>query len=203
MSLKFKRNYKIVLTLLIVVLVLVFGFGQQRLIAYTTQAQTETVSAADGTTYTNSVDLFDDTVVHSIQVLISQDDYDTMVKTYQETNLKEYYKADVIIDGVRINDVGFRLKGNASLGMALGGQVDTGNGQCGWRHAATRRIPDAGRWSDANPAGWNAAPGWVPDARRWTNATASRRNARRDAGRYGYVPKQQRRSENPVYDQIR
>ena len=59
---------------------------------------------------------------------MDDDDYDEMLATYQQTRLKEYFKADVIIDGVRINDVGIRLKGNASLQTALGGGMGGGGG---------------------------------------------------------------------------
>jgi hypothetical protein len=49
----------------------------------------------------------------NIQILISDADYEQMITTYQETGLKDYFHADVIIDGVRVNNVGLRLKGNA------------------------------------------------------------------------------------------
>ncbi len=131
MSLKFKRHYPILLLLILVVSVLIFAFGQQRVIAYTTQVATQTATPNAQIDYSNDVSLFDDSLVHSIQVIISDEDYQEMLTTYQETGLKEYYQADVIIDGVRINDVGIRLKGNASLRTALGG--GPGGGGDGFR----------------------------------------------------------------------
>ena len=130
MSINFKRNYPIILLCVAVLSILTFTLGNARVIAYTTK----TSSTATGTTtengidYTNDVELFDDTVVHSIQVIMADDDYDSMITTYQETGLKEYFQADVIIDGVRINAVGIRLKGNASLRTALGAGMGFGGG---------------------------------------------------------------------------
>lgn len=126
MSLNFRRHYPVLIALVAVVSLLTFALGDLRVIAYTTRAES---TAATKTTYdfTNDVDLLDDTVVHSIQVIMSDADYDSMVTTYQQTGLKEYFKADVIIDGVRINNVGIRLKGNASLRTALGGRGGFGN----------------------------------------------------------------------------
>ena len=56
--------------------------------------------------------LFDDTKVHDINIII--DDF----KGYmQKEELEEYVKVDVEIDGERINNVGFRAKGNNSLNL--------------------------------------------------------------------------------------
>ncbi len=128
MSINFKRNYPIILILAALVSVLVFALGDARVIAYTTSPTATVTANVDGADYTNDVELFDDTVVHSVQVIMDNDDYDEMISTYQQTSLKEYFKADVIIDGVRINDVGIRLKGNASLQTALGGGMAMGGG---------------------------------------------------------------------------
>lgn len=126
MNINFRRNYPILLILVALVPVLVFALGDTRVIAYTT-SPTETANV-EGVDHANAVELFDDTVVHSVQVIMDDDDYDEMISTYQQTSLKEYFKADVIIDGVQINDVGIRLKGNASLRTALGGGMGGGGG---------------------------------------------------------------------------
>jgi spore coat protein CotH len=120
MNLNFRRHYPILILLVVLVSVLTFVLGDVRVIAYTTRAE-PTATAKDTYDFTNEVDLLDDTVVHSIRVIMSDADYNSMITTYQQTGLKEYFKADVIIDGVRIKDVGIRLKGNASLRTALGG----------------------------------------------------------------------------------
>ena len=127
MSLRFKRYYPLILLLVGVLTILAVALGDTRVIAYTTSSGTGAAVPSEGYDYTNSVDLFDDTVVHSVHILISDEDYDAMITTYQQTGLKEYFPADIIIDSVRINNVGIRLKGNSSLRMAVGGSGDDGN----------------------------------------------------------------------------
>lgn len=124
MTLTFKRHYKIMLLLLAVVIITVLALGNQRVIAYTTHPATsaEVTTPAEGYDISNSIDLFDDSVAHTIQVIIDPDDYAQMISTYQQTGEKDYFQADIIIDGVRINKVGLRLKGNASLRTAIGGE---------------------------------------------------------------------------------
>ncbi|MCL4258328.1 MAG: CotH kinase family protein [Anaerolineales bacterium] len=130
MSLTLKRNLPLMALLGVLVAALVLGLGSQRIIAYTTSTSTR-LSAAGANDVSNTVALFDDGVVHEIQVLMSEQDYDSMIATYQQTGEKEYFQADVIIDGVRINDVGIRLRGNASLRTALGGGGGGGFGIAG------------------------------------------------------------------------
>lgn len=128
MSINFRRNYKLVILLILLVAFLTIVLGDMRVIAYANSTPSVDGEMISNTNFTNEIDLFDDTLVHEIQVMIDQEDYDSMITTYQETGLKEYFKADVIIDGVRINNVGVRLKGNASLRTALGGGMGFGGG---------------------------------------------------------------------------
>ncbi|MCW5873045.1 MAG: CotH kinase family protein [Anaerolineales bacterium] len=132
MSLTLKRNLPLLLLLAAMMAALVLVIGNQRVIAYTTSNSISTrLSTAGGNDVSNTVALFDDGLVHEIQVLMSDSDYDSMITTYQQTGEKEYFQADVIIDGVRINDVGIRLRGNASLRTALGGGGGAGFGLFG------------------------------------------------------------------------
>jgi spore coat protein CotH len=131
MSITFKRHYPLLLLFLAVVASSVLALGSTRIIAYVVEGQ----ELPDGaiTNYDNSTDLFDDTVVHEVVVLISEEDQERMLETYQETGEKDYFSADIIIDGVRVNNVGVRLKGNASLrtaggGMGMGGGRPDGGG---------------------------------------------------------------------------
>ncbi|PKO05056.1 MAG: hypothetical protein CVU41_14190 [Chloroflexi bacterium HGW-Chloroflexi-3] len=131
MSLTFRRYFPIILLVILVLSLFTFVLGEQRVRAYTTQSnlETEWVSGKEND-FSNNKELFDETIIHSIQVIMSDEDYDTMITTYQQTGEKDYFHADVIIDGVRINDVGIRLKGNASLRSALGGKMNpVGMGQ--------------------------------------------------------------------------
>lgn len=124
MNLAFRRHYALLAGLLGVVLVLTLGLGNQRIIAYTVPGalQSEALAVA-AHNYNSECDLFDTTVVHSIQVLMGDETFEQMLTTYQEIGAKEYFHASVIIDGVQINDVGVRLKGNASLRTAVGGRM--------------------------------------------------------------------------------
>ena len=63
----------------------------------------------------NTIDLFDTTQVHEVKVLMTDEEYQDMIDTYSSTSEKDWYKTDVIIDGVLISDVWVRLKGNSSL----------------------------------------------------------------------------------------
>ncbi len=72
-------------------------------------ANESSVEAATG------VELYDNSVVHTISVEFDQDDYDDMIDTFTSTGDKEWISATVTIDGVTHNDVGLRLKGNSSL----------------------------------------------------------------------------------------
>jgi spore coat protein CotH len=137
MSINFRRHYPILIVLVVLITILTFTLGDLRVIAYSTQPE-PTFTTKDMFDYTNVIDLFDDAVVHSIQVIMSEEDYDSMITTYQQTGGKEYFKADVVIDGVRINDVGIRLKGNASLRTALGG----GGGFGGFNRPENGQLPE-------------------------------------------------------------
>jgi spore coat protein CotH len=123
----FKRHYPILILVTVVLSLLAFVLGKQRVIAYTTENdESEQSLPTSGYDVSNSIDIFDDSTIHSVQVIMSEGDYDQMLSTYQETGLKDYFHADVIIDGVRVNNVGIRLKGNASLRSALGGNMNPG-----------------------------------------------------------------------------
>jgi spore coat protein CotH len=68
-----------------------------------------------------NVALYDDTVVHDIAVTFDPAAYDEMIKAYGSTQEKEWIEATVVIDGVTVEKVGMRLKGNSSLrGVATG-----------------------------------------------------------------------------------
>jgi len=124
MSLTFKRHYPLLVILLVVTLLLTAGLGNQRIIAYSVPGTLQAEAlAVTGVTYSGDVALFDATIVHSIQVLMTDGDFEQMLTTYRETGAKDYFHADIIIDGVQVSNVGVRLKGNASLRTAVGGRM--------------------------------------------------------------------------------
>jgi len=139
MSITFKRHYKLLLLLIAVVAFCLTVFRDTRIIAYTVKGND--VAAVAITNYDNDIALFDDTVVHEVIVLISAADQDKMVDTFRETEEKDYFLTDVIIDGVRINSVGLRLKGNASLSMAMGVGLDMGGGMPGFGGGGFPALP--------------------------------------------------------------
>lgn len=121
MSLSLKRNYPLLVLIVVIPIVLILGMGNQRIIAYTAPGG-QAIAYQKAINYPNSVALFDNSLVHSIQISMTDADYQTMLTTYQQTGAKDYFHADVKIDGVRVPNVGIRLKGNASLRQALGGR---------------------------------------------------------------------------------
>ncbi|MET8576752.1 CotH kinase family protein [Streptomyces sp. NPDC005012] len=94
--------------------VMVYGFGDARVSPYVTSAST-----AEGDPITQdirgTVGLYDTTVAHSIQLDYDRSEFDKMMKEFQEEGSKEYIEADLVVDGVLLEDVGLRLKGNSTL----------------------------------------------------------------------------------------
>ena len=119
MSIRLRRHYPLLILLIGVVLFFVLALGDTRIIAYTTG--TADMTQAAGVNYDNSVALFDDGIVHDVTIIINPADYDTMIQTYVETGEKDFFSADIVIDGVGINRVGIRLKGNSTLASIYGG----------------------------------------------------------------------------------
>jgi spore coat protein CotH len=60
-------------------------------------------------------DLFDNSVVHDIEVTFDQAEYDAMIATFRSSGDKDWITATITIDGVTLREVGLRLKGNSSL----------------------------------------------------------------------------------------
>jgi len=119
MSLNLKRHYRLLILFVLVVVLCIVALRYTRIIAYTVPGEKEAVERIKN--YENEVDLLDPTVVHEVVILMSEEDQQKMLATYQQTGEKDYFEVDVIIDGVRINSVGIRLKGNSSLRSAAGG----------------------------------------------------------------------------------
>jgi len=118
MNIVWRRNYPLVLILMAFVLAL-FSISSWRLIAYNFGEGKE-IETAEAVDYQNEIDIFDDSVVHEVQIDFDDGDYEEMITTYKETSEKEYYSVTVTIDGVTIENVGIRLKGNLTLRQSLG-----------------------------------------------------------------------------------
>ncbi|MFB7757371.1 spore coat protein CotH, partial [Streptomyces sp. NPDC056121] len=91
-----------------------------------------------------TVDLYDTSVSHSIQLAYQQTDFDKMMKEFKEDGTKDYIEADLTIDGVYLNDVGIRLKGNSTLSSLRGSKGMPGGG---------RALPGGAQGAPAGAAG--------------------------------------------------
>ncbi|MCL8017235.1 CotH kinase family protein [Streptomyces sp. AS02] len=144
---------------------MVFFLGDARITPYVTSASqveadpiTENVSGA--------VDLFDRTVSHSIQLTYDETDFAKMMKEFQDDGTKEYIEADLVIDGVSLDEVGIRLKGNSTL-MSLRGTSGSPGGGRAEPNAAQGAPPgaegttgtEAGETTGAQPGGAAGATG--------------------------------------------
>ncbi len=65
--------------------------------------------------------LFNDEIVHSIDIQISEKDWDNLLKNAIN---EEYYLCDVVIDGELVSNVGIRAKGNTSLSQIVNSDSD-------------------------------------------------------------------------------
>ena len=126
-TLLIKRNYKMLLAFIAIIIFFIYALGNVRIIAYTNKQQIDNEICT--TCYDNTIDIFDDSIVHEIKILTDDNTYDTLIDVFKETQEKEYVKVDVIIDGITVENVGLRVKGNASLRNVLG--VSMGNGDMG------------------------------------------------------------------------
>lgn len=91
------------------------------------EIQTSASSTATIDVGAGNVDIFDTSVSHEVSLQVSQESLDEMLADYQEDGSKTWVKATITIDGVTIENVGIRLKGNSTL-SALGGNSGGGGG---------------------------------------------------------------------------
>ncbi|MDP2624641.1 MAG: CotH kinase family protein [Candidatus Peregrinibacteria bacterium] len=122
-SLRFRRHYKLLVATLVLILGTIGLFGDMRVIAYTVSADIYAQDLEDAQLSSSiwneeeeeeANPLFDE-MFHEIKIDIDPEDFENMILTYQETEEKDYYPADITIDGVTVENAGIRLKGNSSL----------------------------------------------------------------------------------------
>jgi len=159
-NMNLRRNWPVALLAAVVLAGLLIGLGPTRIIAYISNPGTTGTQASSRTSYTiqNPIDLFDDTQMHSIEMLINEQDYDLMLETYRQTGEKDYFRTDVVIDGVIVRDVGVRLKGNSLLRSALGvrwGGFRPGEDRAAeaWQRPADGQAPAFPEGADGQPPG--------------------------------------------------
>ncbi|MER5490622.1 CotH kinase family protein [Streptomyces sp. NPDC002490] len=135
-----------------------YFFGDARVSPYVTSS-----SRVEADTITQDVEgtvgLYDATVAHSIQLTYQQTDFDKMMKEFEDEGTKDYIAADLTIDGVHLEDVGIRLKGNSTL-MSLRGD---GKGMPGGGRNLPGRAGDPPA-ADRGARGTGAAAGGGPGA---------------------------------------
>ncbi|MFB4425409.1 CotH kinase family protein [Streptomyces sp. QL37] len=144
---------------------LVYAFGDARVSPYVTSS-----SRVEADTITENVEgtvgLYDTTVKHSIQLQYEQTDFDKMMKEFEDEGTKDTIEADLTIDGVFLQDVGIRLKGNSTLmslrgdeGGAGGGRMPGAAGQGAPQQQQGGGGQDRGRDTDGGGPGAGGAAG--------------------------------------------
>ncbi|MEU6260225.1 CotH kinase family protein [Streptomyces sp. NPDC047043] len=129
---------------------MVYFLGDARVTPYVTSAsQVESDPVTENVEGT--VDLYDRTVSHSIQLTYDQSRFEEMMEEFRDEGTKDYIQADLVIDGVYLGDVGIRLKGNSTL-MSLRGTSNMPGGGRTMPNAAQGAPQGAGD-ADAGPSG--------------------------------------------------
>ncbi|MBB4795878.1 spore coat protein CotH [Streptomyces nodosus] len=143
LPLRLRHHWKPVATLGLGLAAMVYFLGDARISPYVTSSSRV---EADGITENvgGPVDLYDTSVSHSIQLTYQQTDFDKMMKEFRDDGTKDYIEADLVIDGVYLNDVGIRLKGNSTLMSLRGDKGMPGGG---------RNLPDAPQGAQAGAPG--------------------------------------------------
>ncbi|MGW5093773.1 CotH kinase family protein [Streptomyces nodosus] len=143
LPLRLRHHWKPVATLGLGLAAMVYFLGDARISPYVTSSSRV---EADGITENvgGPVDLYDTSVSHSIQLTYQQTDFDKMMKEFRDDGTKDYIEADLVIDGVYVNDVGIRLKGNSTLMSLRGNKGMPGGG---------RNLPDAPQGAQAGAPG--------------------------------------------------
>ncbi|RZD57135.1 spore coat protein CotH [Streptomyces albidoflavus] len=122
---RLRQHWKPVGALAVGLAVMVAFLGDVRISPYVTSA-----SRVEADTITDdipgTIDLYDTSTAHSIQLTYQQTDFDKMMKEFKEDGTKDWIKADLVVDGVYLNDVGIRLKGNSTLMSLRGDQAKQG-----------------------------------------------------------------------------
>lgn len=122
---RLRQHWKPVGALAVGLAMMVALLGDVRISPYVTSAsRVEADTITDNVTGT--VGLYDTSASHSIHLTYQQTDFEKMMKEFEEYGTKDYIKADLVVDGVYLDDVGIRLKGNSTLRSLRGDQGQQG-----------------------------------------------------------------------------
>ena len=114
-------------------------------------------SATSDSVEDTSVELFDPSMIHSIDVQFDEATYDDMIQTFADTGDKEWIEATVTVDGVTYERAGLRLKGNSSL-MGLGNSASAPDDPDAGETGSTQdtEVPPADDVAPRGPGGFGA-----------------------------------------------
>ncbi len=122
-----RHYWKFLAGCLALLLVLTVTLNSVRIRPYVTSSS-DTAGGVVTQDIAGSVDLFDETVAHRIELVFRDADYERMLDTFYGEGEKEYIEADLTIDGTTIPSVGIRLKGNSTLrSLSRNGETPQGN----------------------------------------------------------------------------
>ncbi|MDO4910035.1 MAG: CotH kinase family protein [Corynebacterium sp.] len=128
-SAKLKMHRKFIIGSVATLAIIGGVFGTHTVVPYVTSSAHLASSSGNVTVTTDvgagNVDLWDLSKNHTFSLQVSQDNLDQMLSDYQNNDEKTWVKADLTIDGVTIENVGIRLKGNSTL-RALSGNSNQG-----------------------------------------------------------------------------
>ncbi len=148
--------------MLVALAVLVLAFGGARVRPYVTSELVSADTVTDDIEGTG--DLFDGGE-HSIEVTFDETEYEEMTETFREEGEKECIRADVVIDGTTVTDIGLRLKGNSTL-MSLRRDDGRDGAEADTATAGGARPPGGGQTPEgmetpegAGPPGGMELPG--------------------------------------------
>jgi len=123
-SLNWQRHWKLMAAAAAIVALFILVLGGIR-VAAVTSGDGGGDAELQGAEIAGTVDLFDPSVVHTIEVTFEPADYEAAIETFTQDGEKEYLEADAVIDGTLVESVGIRLKGNSTL-FGLAGSAQAG-----------------------------------------------------------------------------
>ncbi|MGW4381274.1 CotH kinase family protein [Kitasatospora sp. NPDC004531] len=154
---RLRHHWKPAATLGVGLAAMVWFLGDARISPYVTSSSRVEADAITEDV-PGTVGLYDTSVSHSIQLTYHQTDFDKMMKEFKDDGTKEYIEADLVIDGVRLDNVGIRLKGNSTLSSLRGNKGMPGGGQ--FPGGGMPQLPDGMQLPEgARPGGAGGAGG--------------------------------------------
>ena len=123
-KLTLKRNYKYVLFFIFLV-ILSWIFSDTRIISYNFWRYVTQLEIKKNN-IENEIAIFDENILHDIELNISEEDYKNMILYYIKNDEKQYIKTNITIDGKFIENVWLKLKWSALLSYNLE-EVDFNN----------------------------------------------------------------------------